>query len=239
MQPEIVHQLLALNHQFYQTFAQDFSDTRQRIQPGVESILEMIQPSAKLLDLGCGNGALAGRLYQNGHTGAYVGVDSSKDLVEIAQKRNLPNAQFMWGDITTPDLGSDLPGTPFDFVFCFAVLHHIPGVELRIQLLEKVHALLAPKGRFILSNWQFLESPRLRARIQPWTTIDLSDTDVDAGDYLMDWWRGGKGLRYVHHFSGSELQSLAVKTGFRVCGLFTSDGEEGKLGLYQIWEVKG
>lgn len=239
MQPEIVHQLLKLNHQFYQTFAQDFSATRQRIQPGVESVLEMIPPSVTLLDLGCGNGALAGRLNQTGHTGTYVGVDSSKDLVEIAQKRKLPKAQFMWGDITDPEWGSDLPGTPFDFVFCFAVLHHIPSVELRTQLLEKVHSLLAPKGRFILSNWQFLESPRLRGRIQPWATIGLSDADVDEGDYLLDWRRGGEGLRYVHHFSGSELQSLAVKTGFRVCGLYASDGEEGKLGLYQIWEAKG
>jgi SAM-dependent methyltransferase len=238
MKPEIVQQLLELNNQFYQTFAQDFSDTRQRIQPGVERILEMLPQHATMLDLGCGNGALAGRMFQSGHSGAFLGVDGSQKLVEIAQTMDLPKAQFMWGDVTTPDWDTGLPGAPFDFIFCFAVIHHIPSVALRIQLLEKVHALLAPNGRFAHSNWQFLESPRLRARIQPWEKIGLTDSDVDEGDYLLDWRRGGEGLRYVHHFNGSELQSLATKTGFRVCGVYTSDGEEGKLGLYQIWEAK-
>jgi tRNA (uracil-5-)-methyltransferase TRM9 len=239
MRPEIAQQLLELNHRFYQTFARDFSDTRQRIQPGVERILETLPPAATLLDLGCGNGALADRLYRGGHMGAYVGVDASEHFVEIAQKMKLPKAQFLWGDLTSSDWDAGLQDGPFDFVFCFAVMHHIPGVELRVQLLEKVHALLAPKGRFVLSNWQFLESPRLRARTQPWTAVGLSGADVDEGDYLLDWRRGGEGLRYVHHFSGSELQSLVAKTGFRVCGIYTSDGEEGKLGLYQIWESKG
>ena len=239
MQPEIAQQLLELNHQFYQTFAQEFSDTRQRIQPGVERILETLPPAATVLDLGCGNGALAVRLYQSGYMGAYLGMDASERLVEIAQERKLPKAQFLWGDLASPDWDVRLQGGPFDFVFCFAVMHHIPGVELRVQLLEKIRTLSASEGRFILSNWQFLESPRMRARIQPWAVIGLSDADVDEGDYLLDWRRGGEGLRYVHHFSGSELQSLAVKTGFRVCGLYTSDGEEGKLGLYQIWETKG
>jgi tRNA (uracil-5-)-methyltransferase TRM9 len=239
MRPEIVQRLLGLNRQFYQTFAQEFSDTRQRIQPGVERILETLLPTTTLLDLGCGNGALASKLYQSGHICAYFGLDTSEHLVEIAKEMELPYAQFLRRDLATPDWDAKLPGAPFDFIFCFAVLHHIPGVELRIRLLEKVRALLATDGRFILSNWQFLESPRLRARIQPWSAIELSDADVDEGDYLLDWRRGGKGLRYIHHFTGPELQSLALKTGFEVCGVYTSDGEEGKLGLYQIWGTKG
>jgi len=239
MQPEIVQRLLGLNRQFYQTFAQEFSDTRQRIQPGVDRILETLPPTGTLLDLGCGNGALASKLYQSGHIGAYFGLDASKRLVEIARGMKLPYAQFHTRDLVAPDWDAKLPVRPFDFIFCFAVLHHIPSVELRIQLLEKVRALLAIDGRFILSNWQFLESPRLQERIQPWSAIDLSDADVDEGDYLLDWRRGGKGLRYIHHFSGLELQSLALKTGFQVCGVYTSDGEEGKLGLYQIWGEKG
>jgi len=238
MKPEIAQYLLELNHQFYQTFAQDFSDTRQRLQPGVEKILETLPPNAALLDVGCGNGALAEQLYQNGHIGPYLGLDVSDKLVEIAQGLQLQNAQFMQRDIASQDWDTGLSGAPFNYIFCFAVMHHIPGIVLRIQLLEKAHALLAPEGRFIHSNWQFLQSPRLRARIQPWEKIGLSDSEVDEGDYLLDWRRGGAGLRYVHHFSGSELHNLANKTDFRVCGVYTSDGEGGRLGLYQIWEAK-
>jgi len=239
MKPEVAKQLLELNHQFYQTFAEEFSLTRQRIQPGVERILETLPPRARLLDLGCGNGALAERLSQRGHTGAYLGLDISEKLIKIAKGLKLSKAKFIQGDLANPDWDDKRIKPPFDFIFCFAVMHHIPGTDLRIRFLEKARDLLAPDGRFIHSNWQFLDSGRLRARIQPWARIGLADTDVDEGDYLLDWRRGGEGVRYVHYFTSSELHSLAAKTGFQVGGLFTSDGEGGRLGLYQIWEASG
>jgi hypothetical protein len=94
---------------------------------------------------------------------------------------------------------------------------------------------LKPNGRFILSNWQFLNSEKLKARIQPWGRAGLSDEDVDEGDYLLDWRSGGSGLRYAHHFSAEELTGLADQAGFEVEAEFLSDGENGRLGLYQIW----
>jgi len=238
MHPEVARKLLELNHQFYQTFAEEFSATRQRIQPGVERILKTLPPIASLLDLGCGNGTLAVELNQRNHLGPYVGLDISEKLVEIARGLSLANAQFIQGDLADPEWDAELPNTPFDYVFCFATMHHIPGEGLRHFFLEKVRKLLAPDGRFIQSNWQFLESPRLRGRIQPWEKVGLTNADVDDNDFLMDWRHGGEGLRYVHHYSSSELHTLAAKTGFQVSGLFTSDGEGGRLGLYQIWEVK-
>jgi hypothetical protein len=59
---------------------------------------------------------------------------------------------------------------------------------------------------------------------------------MDPGDYLLDWRQGGRGLRYVHHFSPPELTSLAQMTGFKVVESFSSDGEGGNLGLYQVWQ---
>jgi hypothetical protein len=81
-----------------------------------------------------------------------------------------------------------------------------------------------------------MNSPRLRARIRPWKTIDLSDDEVEPGDYLLDWRRGGYGLRYVHHFDEGELSILADEAGFEVRETFYSDGENSRLGLYQVWE---
>jgi SAM-dependent methyltransferase len=129
------------------------------------------------------------------------------------------------------------PGS-FDYILCFAVMHHLPGEGLRVRFLEQVHQLLAPDGRFIFSNWQFLESERLRKRIVPWQQIGIQPEQVDEHDYLMDWRRGGDGLRYVHYYTNQELNALADTSAFNVCGLFTSDGENGKLGLYHIWAHK-
>ena len=64
----------------------------------------------------------------------------------------------------------------------------------------------------------------------------LAQADVDSGDYLLDWRRGGKGYRYVHHFSEDELSRLAKLSGFHVVESFYSDGATGNLGLYQIWK---
>ena len=55
-------------------------------------------------------------------------------------------------------------------------------------------------------------------------------------EYLLDWRSGGYGFRYVHHFQEDELSQVAEEHGFRVKETFYSDGEGGRLSLYQIWE---
>ncbi len=105
----------------------------------------------------------------------------------------------------------------YDFVLAFAVLHHLPGEQTVIQVLQQIHRLLAPGGKFIFSVWQFLNSPRLRKRIQDWSEIGLSTSQVEQGDYLLDWRQGGHGLRYVHHFTADELEKLASRCGFYRC----------------------
>jgi tRNA (uracil-5-)-methyltransferase TRM9 len=236
--PTTLSRLLELNRQFYLTFALQFSATRQRLQPGVMRILEQIGISANVLDLGCGNGELARQLARRGFSDAYTGLDFSPALLEQASAGQLPNFRFLQADLSTPDWDAPLSGYQYDYILAFAVLHHLPGVQLRLQILRKVRTLLVPAGHFIHSEWQFLNSLRLKSRIQPWEAIGLSQSDVDPGDYLLDWRQGGQGLRYVHAFSQAELEELAKAAGFEVVGSFLSDGENGRLGLYQVWRAK-
>ncbi len=230
--------LIDLNRRFYQTFALQFSATRQRLQPGVIRVVEQISSQENILDLGCGNGELGKELLRRGHKGYYVGLDSTAEFLKIAQE-NLPQTTsitFLQRDLSNPNWDDDLPLPEFDLILAFAVLHHIPGTFLRKQLLKKINALLSQNGRFIHSEWQFLNSARLRDRIQPWDRIGLDSNQVDAGDHLIDWRRGGQGLRYVHSFNSNELASLAKDSGFDILETFTSDGKGGNLGLYQIWK---
>jgi SAM-dependent methyltransferase len=230
--------LIELNRQFYQTFGGEFSSTRGRLQPGVRRIVENLEGSERILDLGCGNGNLARELVKRGHRGTYLGLDFSLPLLQVAES-DLENltATFRQADITSTDWDSKLVRSSIDLVVAFAVLHHIPGENLRQRLLHKIRRLLEPGGKFILSNWQFLNSQKLRARIQPWDIVSLLAAEVDEGDYLLDWRAGGSGLRYVHHFSEAELKTLAAASGFQVMETFHSDGRDHRLGLYQIWEV--
>lgn len=236
MRPETAKKLIKLNHQFYQTFAQAFSATRQRLQPGVNMILDAVPPHAKLLDLGSGNGELAAELAKRDFIGSYVGLDFSEELINISNENKTPNAQFIASSLSEPGWADNLPNAPYDYVFCFAVMHHFPSEVLRLEFLKTVNSLLVPEGRFIHSHWQFLNSPKLTARIQPWSEAGLTDEDVDENDFLLDWRSAGRGLRYVHHYTKPELQMLAAKANFRVSGIFTSDGVGNNLGLYEIWE---
>ena len=233
--------LIDLNQDFYTRFGASFSATRHRLQPGVHRVLEMLQGDESILDLGCGNGELARELAKRGHRGEYLGVDFSLPLLREAASQpegmaGAPSARFMEVDLTRLSVINDQFSDRWSLVTAFAALHHIPGHELRLKIFKEVRQLLKPDGKFIHSNWQFLNSEKLKARIQPWEAAALSQADVDAGDYLLDWRDGGVGLRYVHHFDETELATLAEAAGFRITDSFYSDGEGGRLSIYQIWE---
>lgn len=251
MQASTAARLLSLNRQFYQTFGRAFAETRRRIQPGIKRVLEEIIPdSGKWLDLGCGSGALAVEWARHGlvrRQGEYLGVDFSAQLLEEARLavRGVTvegmQIHFLLADLSDPSWEKQVTGQRFDGVLAFAVLHHLPGADLRRQLLHQVHDLLAPGGCFIHSEWQFQHSARLMGRRLPWEKIGLRDEDLEEGDTLLDWRHTlpgqaeQTGLRYVHLFSRSELADLAVQSGFLVEQEFESDGEGARLGLYQVW----
>ncbi len=239
MDSKTTRRLIELNREFYTRFGDSFSATRHRIQPGVRRVLAMLKGDESILDLGCANGELARELARRGHHGTYLGVDFSLPLLRDAEAQpDGFSARFLQVDLTQLSAVSDQLSVSggWSVITAFAVLHHIPSTELRLNILRIVHQLLNSEGLFIHSNWQFLNSEKLKARIQPWEGAAISASEVDVGDYLLDWRSGGEGLRYVHHFDEGELAELAKVTGFRIMDTFYSDGEGGKLGLYQVWK---
>ena len=235
MKKETIEKIVELNSQFYQKFGEQFSATRGRIQLGVRKVLEGIGRDLSILDLGCGNGEFARQLADAGHAAPYLGVDFSLPLLKDAMRvpEHFP-ANFLELDLTSGDW-SQIPNT-YSLITSFATLHHIPGEETRLRILENIYQRLAPNGQFIFSNWQFLNSERLRKRIQNWNVVNINESDLDEDDYLLDWRRGGTGYRYAHQYSEEELARLAEMSGLKVVDTFYSDGATGNLGLYQIWE---
>jgi tRNA (uracil-5-)-methyltransferase TRM9 len=251
MHPEVVQKLLELNQEFYQTFGKAFAATRQRIQPGVLRVLESLPKTGDWLDLGCGSGSVAAAWAATpGRQGKYVGLDASTALLEEAEKvvsgvsSEGIDIRFLKADLAARNLPAILGSLKFDVVVAFAVLHHLPGYSIRRQALENVHKLLKPGGQFIHSVWQFQHSPRLMSRRLPWKTIQLTPEQVESGDTLIDWrytfpsQLEQVGLRYVHLFNREELHTLAESSGFTIEKTFESDGEGGRLGLYQVWQLK-
>ena len=238
MKSETAERILSLNYQFYQSFAEEFSETRQRLQPGVLRLIDSFRPGSRILDLGCGNGELARELARAGFSGSYIGTDFSPNLLQKAREgfqKYFP-AEFATLNLSEASWQDFLPESTFEIVLSFAALHHIPGHKNRLTLCRNIRRYISEGGTYYHSNWQFLRSERQKRRIIPWSEAGFSENDLDEGDYLLDWKRGGKGTRYVHHFSEDELSQLADQADFEIVESFFSDGKEGDLSIYQIWK---
>jgi SAM-dependent methyltransferase len=235
MNSEIVARLLAINREFYSQFASAFSETRSSAQTRLDRIVAYIGEAGKVLDIGCGNGRLAERLEREGKRLAYVGVDASPELIAIASARkpHLRNvaAEFLIADITKTNWSAAFSAASFDIAIALAVLHHVPSFDLRAQVLREVHTVLKPNSRLVLSNWAFDRNERQRKRIIAWQAVDLRAQDVEEGDALLVWKRGGAGYRYCHLITKDEMARLAIASGFEVVKQFYADAE---LNLYSV-----
>jgi len=243
--------LIELNRKFYQDFGPAFAETRRRVQNGVKQSLNHLtdRPGERWADLGCGSGAFAVEWLRAGRKSSYIGVDFSPALLEEARTAvsgvsGSERVKFLSADLTNPGWAKSFENG-FAGVLAFAVLHHIPSQGIRERLLFQINSLLCPVGSFVFSVWQFHNSPRLLARVLPWETAGLQDEQLDPGDYLLDWrhllpgQNGPVGLRYVHLFTKNELAGLAIKTGFIQREEYLTDGQDGRLGLYQFWQKMG
>jgi SAM-dependent methyltransferase len=94
------------------------------------------QPGERILDLGCGDGALTVKLAALGCN--VVGVDSSPAQVAAAQKLGL--------DTRVMDAQALVFDGEFDAVFSNAVLHWIPRAD---DVIAGVRRALRPGGRFV------------------------------------------------------------------------------------------
>jgi ubiquinone/menaquinone biosynthesis C-methylase UbiE len=87
--------------------------------------------NARILEIGCGTGAVARTLAGRLDAGEVVGVDPGSVFIEQARRRaeGLGRLSFVTGD------GRDLPfdDSSFDAVVCHTALCHIPGPELVLR----------------------------------------------------------------------------------------------------------
>lgn len=106
-------------------------------------ILSHVPAGARVLDLGCGPGALARVLVARG--AAVTGVEFD---AEAAKRAELSGATVFVADLDTTDLTELLAGRVFDVVIAADVLEHLrdPAATLR-----QVRDVLAPAGYVVVS----------------------------------------------------------------------------------------
>lgn len=109
------------------------------------ALVKKLDNVARVCDLGCGNGYLAGQLAANGYQ--VTGVDASPSGTEIAG-RHYPGVNFVCALIDR-HLPQAMGGAKFDLVISSDVIEHLYRPA---DILEAAAELLEPQGHLLLGT---------------------------------------------------------------------------------------
>lgn len=246
MPADLIAHLNALNRAFYAITAQDFSATRGRAWQGWYDLLPHL-PSHRLrvLDVGCGNGRWGVQLAEEGRLAHYHGIDNNADLLTHArQALATTDAIATWhhADIIA-DAGASLSqllqGERYDVVGVFGVVHHVPCGTHRRALMRALADCVASGELLVFATWRFYEFERLRERIINWHDYDAEHgthlaQHVEPHDYLLDWRRGERALRYCHYVDDAEQDALIQAMGMQEIARYRADGQDNRMNCYSV-----
>ena len=147
----------------------------------------------RLLDIGCGDGAMTATLAARFPEAEFVGIDSAPDMIATASQHTPPNLGFEL--CSAQDIAFD---DRFTVAISIAALHWVPGTDHPV-FLAGLHRALRAGGRFlaefggagnvartlgvittIAASADF--APRLEGVIEPWFFPDPDDYKVILAD---------------------------------------------------------
>lgn len=245
----VVKQLNELNHTFYQTVTEPFSDSRSYYWQGWNKLVPYVQELTqnrtriKILDIGCGNGRFG--LFMREQIPEeyiqYVGVDNSSELIAIAKSQyeaTRMEPTFIKIDLVECLLNDTLQQKLADyhahFISLLGVLHHIPSQELRQKLIADLGQILIRNGYLAFTTWNFMDSEQLKKKIVTPHIVSVDQEELEPHDVILDWQRGKTAYRYCHYTDETERRELIAHSGLIEESQFTADGKTGRLNTYVV-----
>lgn len=209
MRLDTAQKLLSFSEKEYDTYAREFSDTRPFFWRELGHLKQYARMEQNVLDIGCGNGRLIDLL--RGKNISYTGVDSSKELIEIAKKNRGKEGSFMHANA----LSLPFEDESFDTTFSIAVLHHVPSADFRDRFVHEAYRVLRPRGTLVLTVWNLWQWRFFWTHARHIARKIIGLSDLDFGDLILKFGQLKK-ERYVHAFTKRGIQKLLKKHGFTV-----------------------
>ena len=196
---------------FYDIEADD-RDTGAEIDGRVRRALSLFRRYAprarRLLDIGCGVGAI-GRYLQDGLGAQEVyGVEISEKRMRAAQSLGV---QAVQADLNSEPLPFD--DGSFDGVFCGEIIEHLTDTD---HLLDEIGRTLSPRGVCVLTTPNVAMWPNRLALALGWQPFDTSVSlrhEVGRPKALVSSW-GCRG--HLQVFTLRAMRELLAVHGFRV-----------------------
>lgn len=112
------------------------------------ALVGSLPEGARIIDLGCGTGALTARLADAYPHADVVGIDTSVEMLARAKQLERPRLRFIKAAIEAVDQ-IELEGQPpvWDLVFSHAALHWVPD---HARLVPRLFACVARGGRIVV-----------------------------------------------------------------------------------------
>ncbi len=110
--------------------------------------LSQKQPKLKILDLGCGNGWLAGQLSKEFEQNFYCVDINLAELEQAARVFNKENISFLYADIFT----TSLPANTFDLIIVNSALQYFPNIS---SLMKELFFISKPYGEIHIIDTPF------------------------------------------------------------------------------------
>lgn len=120
---------------------------RDRCEQTTVTPLLAVQPTDRLLDIGCGVGRWAAAL--EGDFGDYLGIDFSAELLRLAEARGLQGAQFQRLAAQEISAATLRHAGPFEVFICSGILIYLNDGDVT-KLASQLAALAAPGARVYL-----------------------------------------------------------------------------------------
>ena len=199
----------------WNTIAKSFDSTRRTPWKECTDFIKTLSKKSILVDIGCGNGR---HLIPSAmHCKSVIGLDVSKELLKIVQKKiyknNLNNVELIHSDA----VNIPLTNCSVDAVLYIATLHNISKRYRRIKSLKEINRILKSNGKAIISVWsRWQDKFRQYFLIRMITQFGYNE----FGDIDIYWRQHGLNIsRFYHLYSKKEFQKDINQAGFEIINL--------------------
>lgn len=201
--------LAELYKETYDSVADEYEERvgtlRSTTERALADFTNLLQPHAKILDIGCAVGYTVEILRQSSMD--VEGIDISPEMIKYARNRN-PDNTFIVGDF----LEVDYPANDYDGILMYAFIHLFPK-DIALQCLDKAIAITKPDGLIF-------------------TGTTRSETASEGFEIKKDYKTAVK--RYRKRWTKEELEAVFLAHGLETAHYAEKTDEFGKVWMDYI-----